>query len=73
MSAEAKYQAAANDLMFGGVLDLAKHGLEYRKGKCGEHVKHALGKALKNGCGSTQFELSMLECYLGNVLKVPRK
>lgn len=62
-------KAIALEIMFGGKVDLAKHGLEYRKGKTKEHIENALRKASKNGLGKTEFEISMFEVYLKDVLK----
>ena len=64
------FKAAARDLLFGGLLNLPKLGLEYRTGKDESHIRKAREKARKNGQQKTEFELSMLECYLGDVLKV---
>lgn len=56
----------ASDIMFSGRLNLAAHGVEYRKGKTVEDVKKALAKARnpKNGFGTVEYELSMFEVYL---------
>lgn len=56
----------ASDIMLSGRLDLAAHGVEYRKGKTAEDVKKALAKARnpKNGFGKVEYELSMFELYL---------
>jgi len=61
----------ARDIMFAGRLDLARYGVEYRKGKTAEDVKAALRKARdpKNGMAKVEAELSMLEIYLKQVFK----
>ncbi len=43
--------------------------LQYRKGKSIEDVHKAFTKAMKNGMGKTEYELSMLEIYLQDVFK----
>ncbi len=63
------YDTIARDILFGGVLDLRKHGVVYRKGKTGDDIRCAVRKALHRAQGSTTFELSMLETYLKGLLK----
>lgn len=65
----------ARDIMFAGRLDMARYGVEYRKGKTVEDVKVALRKARdpKNGMAKVECELSMLEIYLKQVFKAVSK
>lgn len=58
--------------MFGrvAVADLeSKYGLQFRKNKTADDIKHAISKATKAGRAKVEFELSMLELYLKDVLK----
>jgi hypothetical protein len=67
-----KYEQLAKDLMFGQVYTKEledKYGLQFRKGKSAIDIKNAIHKAGKNGFGKVEFELSMLELYLKDVLK----
>lgn len=63
------FAVLASDLMFGRGFNVAAAGLQYRKGKTVEDVKKAREKALNNGRGKTEHELSMLEVYLKEVFK----
>lgn len=65
------FSLIASELLFGGRLDFAKHGVVYREGKSREDVVAAMRKALdpKNGHAKTEVELSMLEVYLKGLLK----
>lgn len=58
--------AMAAEIMLGGRLDPARHGVEYRKGKTIEDVKKALKRACnpKVGMAKVEVELSMFELYL---------
>ena len=70
-----RYEQLAQRIMFTksdaihvvGVLE--QHGLQYRKGKDFIDLCDAVKKALKNGRAKTEFELSMLEVYLKQILK----
>lgn len=67
-----KYAELATDLMFSKVVVAeipAKYGLQFRKGKDATDITNARSKAVKNGHGKVEFELSMLEVYLKDVLK----
>ena len=67
------FSNVARDLMFGGrttELELiAKHKLQYRKGKDSHSIAVAIKNAKKNGHYRTETELSMLELYLKDVFK----
>jgi hypothetical protein len=65
------YASIAQAVMFGGQLDLQRHGVVYRSGKTVEDVRAALKKARdpKVGHAKTEFELSMFEVYLKGLLK----
>lgn len=69
----ALYKDLALVMMFSKVSDVDKtllaHGLQYRKGKTVDDLVHARQKALKAGHGRCEFELSMMEVYLKQVLK----
>jgi hypothetical protein len=67
-----KYEQLATDLLFGSVkvVDIGpKYGLQFRKGKDATHIIKARQKATKTGHGKVEFELSMLEVYLKEILK----
>ena len=71
-----QYEMLATQLMFSGRLTktdveslITIRGLEYRKNKSFTDVKKALEKGVKAGCGKTESEISMVECYLHLVLK----
>lgn len=70
------YQRLATDLLFSTVrtsdLEL-KYGLVFRKNKTGNDIQHAIEKARKAGRSKVEFELSMLEVYLKEVLKKAKK
>ena len=70
------FDQMSQELFFTGVKDVSawldKHGVEYRKGKTIEDLHKARQKALKAGRGKTEFELSFMELYLKDVLKVKR-
>lgn len=67
------YKDLALMMMFSKISDvdgtLRARGLQYRKGKAVEDLVHARQKALKAGHGRCEFELSMMEVYLKQVLK----
>lgn len=66
------YKNLASDLMFGTVVVAeleTKYGLTFRKNKTAEDIRNARHKATKNGMRKVEFELSMLEVYLKEVLK----
>lgn len=66
------YSRLAMDIMFGGVLVSeieGKYGLVLRKNKTVEDVKEAVRRGKNAGMGKTEFELSMIEVYLKQVLK----
>ncbi len=62
----------ALELMCVGVCDPDKYGLVYRAKKDINDVGIAIRKAKKNGRQKMECELSMLECYLGDVFKAQR-
>lgn len=65
-------EAIASTLMFGKptLSDLcSRYNIELRKNKTIHDVNKALKKAVKNGMGRTEFELSMLEVYVVDVFK----
>jgi hypothetical protein len=75
MRMPATIEDLASQIWFGGIKtadDIRATGWEFRKGKGVPHINHAMQKARKNGMGATQYELSMLEVYLKDVLKVKR-
>lgn len=66
------YEILARDLMFSKVVVAeipTKYGLQFRKGKDATDITKARSKSVKNGHGKIEFELSMLEVYLKEVLK----
>lgn len=70
------YKDLASDLMFGKVVVAeleSKYGLTFRKNKTADDIRNARSKATKSGYGKVEFELSMLEIYLKDVLKEKRK
>jgi hypothetical protein len=75
MKKQPDYMALAQVLMFTetSVADLPaifeKHGVVYRKGKGVADIVNASFKAIKNGMSKTEYELSMMELYLKDVLK----
>lgn len=69
MKKEIDYERIASAIMFGGAFSPSSFGIEYRKGKTIEDVRIAIKKALKNGHGKTECELSMMELYVKDVFK----
>lgn len=70
------YEKLATDLMFGKVVVAeleSKYGLTFRKGKTSSDIVKARDKATKAGRAKIEFELSMLEVYLKDVLKIFKK
>jgi hypothetical protein len=66
------YEQLATDLLFSKVTvgDIgSKYGLTLRKGKTVSDIQNAMRKAVNNGHAKVEFELSMLEVYLKQVLK----
>lgn len=67
------YEDLANALFFGKDNTLesikSRFGLVLRKNKTISDINNALIKAKKNGLGKVEFEVSMLEIYLKDVLK----
>lgn len=72
MKKDVDYNRIAEEVMFLGKLSLTKHNVTYRKNKDSKDVVEALKKALRNGNGKTENEISMLEIYLKDVLKKAR-
>lgn len=67
-----KYEKLAQDLLFGKVNAtqlIPVYGLTFRKNKTVDDIRHAIEKAKKNGRTKVEFEISMLEVYLKDVLK----
>lgn len=66
MTTTLNLNAMASEIMLGGRLDPARHGVEYRKGKTVEDVKKALRRARnpRVGMAKVEVELSMFELYL---------
>lgn len=70
MSKKPDYDAIAKEIMFSPkTFSLTKHGVVFRKGKTVDDINHALRKARKNGMHKTEFEISMMELYIKDVLK----
>lgn len=67
------YEEIAADILFTGKLDFAKHGVEYRKGKTVDDVKHAHEKAIKAGMCKVEIEIDMFATYLKSVLKARKE
>lgn len=67
------YKSLAQDAFLTGKIDFAKYGVEYREGKNILDVKQAHAKALKNGRQKTEFEISMFEVYLKQVVKAAKQ
>lgn len=68
------YRKLAKRIMFGGQgkINLDDFGLEFRKNKTVDDIKHAISKSKKKGHYRTEFELGLLEIYLKDVLKKKR-
>jgi len=47
--------------------------LQYRKNKGNADLYKAFQKAIKNGMGKTEYELSMFEIYLKDIFKLTKK
>lgn len=64
----------ARRLLLGKVTNEDFYGWQFRKNKGPEDINHAIRKAVnpKNGFGKFEYELSMLETYLDDVLKHDR-
>lgn len=63
------FKSLAQDAMLTGKVDYARFGIVYRTGKGLDDVKHAHKKALKNGMGKIEYEISMFEVYLKGIFK----
>ena len=64
------FEDLAKKLMFDlpSFVELAKRGgLMFKKGKDMNSINDAIKKAVKNGNGKVEYELSMLELYLKDV------
>jgi hypothetical protein len=56
-------------VFFADAPTLEKYGVCFRKGKDVSDLKAALQKGLKAGRGKTEYEISMVELYIKDVLK----
>lgn len=62
----------ASRILMSEVVDLEAAGFEYRKGKGADDIAKAVNKAKKHGHAKRRHEISMLEAYLGGVVKYLR-
>lgn len=64
------YEEIARVIMFSPkTFTCEKYSVSFRKGKTVSDINNALRKALKNGLGKTECELSMFELYIKDVFK----
>ena len=66
------YKQMAEDIMFSKATELQlmnKYNVSYRSKKGLEDIKKAIEKALKNGNGKTEVELSFLELHISQIFK----
>lgn len=69
VKATVDYKNLAQDALLSGKIDYVRFGIVYRAGKSFDDVKHARTKALKNGMGKVEYEISMFEVYLKGIFK----
>lgn len=70
MKTKPNYEHIAECIMFSPKdFSLNRFDIVFRKGKTYEDIKKAQLKALKNGRGKTEYEISMLELYMKDIFK----
>lgn len=62
----------ASRILMSEIVDLEAAGFEYRKGKGADDIVKAVDRAKKHGHSKRHHEISMLEAYLGRVVKYRR-